>query len=90
MKEFLVYVFGIKRFISILLTITFCILAVKGKVTGDQFVTIFAVIISFYFGQSTARQAINENKSMIDIEGVNKLSGNDKVKNDEKQDEIDG
>ncbi|MBU5226207.1 hypothetical protein KQI36_06035 [Clostridium senegalense] len=73
MKDIINYFFGIKRFISILLTITFCILSIKGNISGEQFVTIFAVIISFYFGQSTARKAISDTKSMIGIDDVSKL-----------------
>ena len=40
----------VKSIVTIALTIVFAILAVKGVVTGEQFLTIFTVIISFYFG----------------------------------------
>ncbi|WP_286909613.1 hypothetical protein [Clostridium sp. UBA1652] len=50
----------VKKLISILLTIVFCILSIKGKVTSEQFLTIFSLVIAFYFGQSTARQATKQ------------------------------
>ena len=40
----------VKSIVTIALTIVFAILAVKGVFTGEQFLTIFTVIISFYFG----------------------------------------
>ena len=34
----------------------FCVLALTGVISGQEFITIFAVIVSFYFGtQSTKR-----------------------------------
>lgn len=40
----------VKSIITILITIVFCILALKNVISGEQFLTIFSVIISFYFG----------------------------------------
>ena len=39
-----------KTIVTILVTIVFCILALKGIISGDQFLSIFSVIIAFYFG----------------------------------------
>lgn len=52
----------VKKIIALILTIVFCILSVKGTIGAEQFITIFSVIIAFYFGQSTSRAAIKENK----------------------------
>lgn len=52
----------IKKIISLLLTIVFCYLAIVGKVTAEQFMTVFSMIIAFYFSQSATRQAIRESK----------------------------
>lgn len=52
----------IKKLIALILTIVFAILALKGQVTATEFITIFSMVIAFYFGQSSARQAIKENK----------------------------
>lgn len=52
----------VKKIIALLLTLIFCYLAVIGKVTSDQYLTVFSLVIAFYFGQSTARQTVQENK----------------------------
>lgn len=45
----------VKKLIALLLTIMFCVLSGKGSITAEQFQTIFLIIVSFYFGQSTAK-----------------------------------
>jgi hypothetical protein len=50
----------VKKLIALLLTIIFCVLSAKGQVSSQEFLTVFSLVIAFYFGQSTARQAKNE------------------------------
>ena len=50
----------VKKLIALLLTIVFAVLSFNGQVTAEQFLTVFSLVIAFYFGQSTARQAKNE------------------------------
>jgi len=52
----------IKKLIAIILTIVFAVLSLKGKVSAEQFIVVFSSVIGYYFGQSSARQAIQENK----------------------------
>ena len=61
MKEKLAKLIDVKSIMTLLLTAVFCLLAVLGKVSPDQFVTIFTVIVGFYFGtQAQKRQnAVN-------------------------------
>ena len=40
----------VKSIVTIMLTIVFSWLTVTGFVSGDQFLTVFTVVISFYFG----------------------------------------
>lgn len=40
----------VKSLVTLTLTAVFCVLAVRGDINGDKFLTIFTVIISFYFG----------------------------------------
>ena len=47
-----------KSIVTLLLTGIFSYLAIKGTITGQEFMTIFTVIISFYFGT----QATKENR----------------------------
>ena len=50
MKEKLTKLLCVKSIVTIVLTAVFAFLAVTGVVSGEQFLTIFTVIISFYFG----------------------------------------
>lgn len=52
----------IKKIIAIILTVVFAILSLKGVITAEQFITVFSMVIAFYFGQSSARQAVKEVK----------------------------
>lgn len=56
----------IKKLIALLTTLVFCYLSTKGRLSSTEFLSVFTLIIGFYFGQSSARQAIKENK--IDLE----------------------
>ena len=40
----------VKSIVTLCLTIVFCILAYRHDITAEQFLTIFTVVISFYFG----------------------------------------
>ena len=50
MKKVLQSLLIVKSIVTILLTVVFCFLSVKGAIDGEQFMTIFSVIIAFYFG----------------------------------------
>lgn len=52
----------IKKLIALILTIVFSILALKEQIGATEFLTIFSMVIAFYFGQSSTRQAIKESK----------------------------
>lgn len=52
----------VKKIIALLLTVVFCYLAITGRITSEQYINIFSIVIAFYFGQSTARQAAEESK----------------------------
>lgn len=47
----------VKKIIALLLTIVFCYMAVTDKVSSEQFLTVFSLVIAFYYGQSTARDS---------------------------------
>ena len=40
----------VKSIVTIVLTVVFATLAMRGVISGDQFLTVFTVIIAFYFG----------------------------------------
>lgn len=58
MKERISKLLTVKSIVTLVLTSVFSFLAVKQVITGQEFLTIFTVIISFYFGT----QATKENK----------------------------
>ena len=52
----------VKKIIAILLTFTFVYLSIAGIIESKDFMTVFLMIIAFYFGQSTSREAAKEVK----------------------------
>jgi len=40
----------VKSVVTLILTAVFAVQTVRGKVSGEQFLTVFTVVISFYFG----------------------------------------
>lgn len=49
MKKRLSNLLCIKSIITLMLTIVFCILSVKGLISAAEFLVIFTVVINFYF-----------------------------------------
>lgn len=49
---------SVKSLVTLVLTVVFTVLALRGDVTGQDFMTIFLMVISFYFG--TQSQKIQE------------------------------
>lgn len=54
-KERIAKLISVKSMVTLVLTAVFSVLAVKGVISGEQFLTIFTVIISFYFGLQSAK-----------------------------------
>lgn len=50
MKERLAAMLKIKSLMTLTLTIVFAVLALCGTVTAKEFLTIYTVVIGFYFG----------------------------------------
>lgn len=46
----------VKSIVTIILTLVFSYLAITGTVTGDQLLTVFTVVISFYFGSQVEKK----------------------------------
>lgn len=60
MKERLVKLLTVKSIVTIVLTAVFAYLSVIGAIDANQYITIFTVIISFYFGTQYERRATEE------------------------------
>ena len=50
---------AVKSLVTIALTVVFAVLALRGDISGSEFLTIFTVVIGFYFG--TQRVAEDKN-----------------------------
>lgn len=50
---------AVKSLVTITLTGIFAVLALRGDISGTEFLTIFTVVIGFYFGT----QRVNEDKN---------------------------
>lgn len=53
----------VKSIVTICMTFVFSYLSAKGKISPDQFLTIFTTVIAFYFGTQTSKKASTENKN---------------------------
>lgn len=56
MKERLTKLLTIKSIVTIFLTLVFCYLSVIGSITAELFMTIFVVVIGFYFGTQAKKE----------------------------------
>jgi hypothetical protein len=57
MKERLIHLIDVKSIVTFLLTGTFLTLALRGEVTGQEFLAVFTVVIGFYFGTQAQKRA---------------------------------
>lgn len=49
-KEKLIKLLDVKSMVTLTMTVVFAVLSLRGKITSEQFLTVFTVVISFYFG----------------------------------------
>lgn len=56
MKEKLTKLLAVKSIVTIALTVVFCYLSVARVILPDVFMTVFSVIIAFYFGTQHEKQ----------------------------------
>lgn len=55
-KKRLANLLAVKSLVTIILTVVFAVLAMRETISGSEFLTIFTVVIGFYFGT----QRVNE------------------------------
>ena len=61
MKERFAKLLTVKSIVTIILTAVFAFLAVTSKVSADQYLTVFSVVIAFYFGTQHEKNNTNTN-----------------------------
>lgn len=59
LKKRLANLLSVKSLVTLTLTVVFAVLALKGTISGTEFLTIFTTVIAFYFG--TQRVAEDKN-----------------------------
>ena len=52
--------FTVKSLVTLTLTGLFAYLSARGRVTAEQFMTVFTVVIAFYFGTQAERKRREE------------------------------
>lgn len=57
MKERLSNLLTIKSIVTLLLTLVFCYLSIIGVIPAELFMTVFTVVIAFYFGTQSTKKA---------------------------------
>ncbi len=55
MKQLLHCIMQVQNLVTLLLTLGFLHLSISGRLAADQFLTIFSVVIAFYFGSQTQK-----------------------------------
>lgn len=60
MKERLDKLLCVKSIVTLVLTAVFAVLALRGIVSGQEFLTVFSVVIAFYYGTQAARKSGTE------------------------------
>ena len=59
MKELLRCLMQVQNLVTLILTVAILHLAISGRVAADQFLTIFSVVIAFYFGSQTQKNQLS-------------------------------
>ncbi len=54
--ERLLALFEVKSIVTIMLCYTFCYMTLEGSMDADKFLTIFTVVISFFFGVKAGKE----------------------------------
>lgn len=57
MKQKLAQLLTVKSLVTLVLTLVFAYLSVAGRITGQEFLTVFSVVIAFYFGTQYQKKA---------------------------------
>ena len=56
LKKRLANLLCVKSLVTIILTLVFAYMTIKGGVSAEQFLTVFTVVIAFYFGTQATKE----------------------------------
>ena len=54
---------AVKSIVTIALTIVFCVLTLKGGISSQEFMTVFTVVVAFYFGVQAEKKNASSDKA---------------------------
>ena len=57
LKRRLANLLAVKSLVTVILTVVFAYLAVTGHVSTEQFLTVFTVVMAFYFGTQAGKSS---------------------------------
>lgn len=63
----------VKSIVTLMLTAVFAFLAITGKVTAEQFMTVFTVIIGFYFGTQRVKDDYEADQALEEAKQARKV-----------------
>lgn len=75
MKEKLSKLIDVKSIITIVLTILFCVLAIRQVIDGNAVTTIYTTVIAFYFGTQSQKKKdgeIDDDKKILNARELQK------------------
>lgn len=55
LKEKVAKLIDVKSITTVVLTVMFCVLAYRGDISGQEFLTIFTVVVGFYYGTQSQK-----------------------------------
>lgn len=56
---------AVKSLVTITLTVVFAVLALRESISGSEFLTIFTVVIGFYFGTQAEKNAAEKGEGNV-------------------------
>ena len=56
MKERIAKLIDVKSIVTLVLTAVFSVLSVSGRLSADQFLTIFTTVVAFYLGTQSQKR----------------------------------
>lgn len=67
LKDAAINLLKVKSIVTVILTLVFAYLSIKGTISGEQFLTIFSVVIAFYFGTQYQKN-VNEESDQDEVQ----------------------
>lgn len=66
MKEKIAKLIDVKSIVTFVLTGVFAYLSLTGSISGEQFLTIFTMCISFFFGTKSGKEEVRSEGSKVE------------------------